>query len=515
MPQTIDGDGFVRELRARLAGRAGRVLITLALGLAAACSSKAPTAPEPTTPAPTALAIASQPQSQTATLGGTLTLNVQSSGADGAGVTFQWYAGESGDTARPIAGATGATYTTPRLIATSRYWVRISDGTRTVDSATATITIAPPSGGPGPAPVITTQPENDLIKTGHTAKLDVGVTGAGPISYQWFRGAAGDTSSPLLEATTDVYWTPALDTTTRYWVRVWNGAGMADSETATIAVADDPSPPPSNPGAPAPAPDPGPAPGPSDPTPPAPAPPPDPGVPPPSGTAPAITMQPTGGTLSPGQAATMTVGATGSGPLAYQWYVGPSGATGSPIAGATGASYMTPSVFSTTTYWVRVSNPYGTVDSNGATVTVVSGSSSAAFEDEVLSLVNARRAAGATCGGTPYPAVGPLAMNETLRQVARAHSLDMAVNGYFSHTSLDGRTFDQRMSDGGYGGPYPWGENIAAGYGSPASVVDGWMNSPGHCTNIMKATYKVIGVGHAQLSGSPYGVYWTQDFGGG
>lgn len=41
------------------------------------------------------------------------------------------------------------------------------------------------------------------------------------------------------------------------------------------------------------------------------------------------------------------------------------------------------------------------------------------------------------------------------------------------------------------------------------------MTSTGHCTNIMKAGFKVIGVGQAYLSGSPYGNYWTQDFGGG
>ena len=49
----------------------------------------------------------------------------------------------------------------------------------------------------------------------------------------------------------------------------------------------------------------------------------------------------------------------------------------------------------------------------------------------------------------------------------------------------------------------------------PAAVVSGWMSSPGHCANIMNAGFTDIGVGYAFVAGSPYGSYWTQDFGGG
>ena len=91
----------------------------------------------------------------------------------------------------------------------------------------------------------------------------------------------------------------------------------------------------------------------------------------------------------------------------------------------------------------------------------------------------------------------------------------MATNSYFSHTSLDGTTFDERIWSAGYTGGSPLGENIAAGMSSPQSVVSAWMDSAGHCTNIMKAGFGDIGVGYAHLSGSPYRHYWTQDFGGG
>jgi uncharacterized protein YkwD len=74
--------------------------------------------------------------------------------------------------------------------------------------------------------------------------------------------------------------------------------------------------------------------------------------------------------------------------------------------------------------------------------------------------------------------------------------------------------FSDRMSDAGYSGASPWGENIAAGQPTPAEVVDGWMHSPGHCRNIMDPDYHVIGIGYAYDASSSYGHYWTQDFGG-
>jgi uncharacterized protein YkwD len=135
-----------------------------------------------------------------------------------------------------------------------------------------------------------------------------------------------------------------------------------------------------------------------------------------------------------------------------------------------------------------------------------------AFEDEVVAAINQRRAAGATCGGVAKPAVGPVAVNTELRTAARCHSLDMAVQGYFSHTSQDGRSPWDRIDDAGYTGSAT-GENIAAGYATAAAVVEGWMTSTGHCNNIMNGGSNETGVGYAFQAGSPYGRYWTQTFG--
>ena len=163
--------------------------------------------------------------------------------------------------------------------------------------------------------------------------------------------------------------------------------------------------------------------------------------------------------------------------------------------------------------------PAGHSPSEGGDAGVDEGSDGGSYayaplEDQVLLEVNIRRAGGATCGTVYYPPASALSMNANLRLAARAHSQDMADHDYFSHTSLDGRTFDQRIQAAGYTGAFPWGENIAAGSTTAASTVELWMNSPGHCSNIMSSGFRSIGVGYAYNAASTYHHYWTQDFGG-
>jgi uncharacterized protein YkwD len=85
----------------------------------------------------------------------------------------------------------------------------------------------------------------------------------------------------------------------------------------------------------------------------------------------------------------------------------------------------------------------------------------------------------------------------------------MATANYFSHTGRDGRSPSQRVNAAGYTAQAV-GENIAAGYGSMAAVVDGWMGSEGHCANLMSASYSQMGLACARGSASQYGIYWTQ-----
>ncbi len=122
--------------------------------------------------------------------------------------------------------------------------------------------------------------------------------------------------------------------------------------------------------------------------------------------------------------------------------------------------------------------------------------------NQVLDLVNVERAK-----------VGcqPLTLDARLTAAAQSHSEDMAINDYFSHTSLDGTTASQRVTRAGYA----WtatGENIAAGYASAAQVMQGWMKSDGHRANILNCIYVHMGVGHYYEAGDTYGHYWTQVF---
>src|SRR5690606_11328115 len=136
-----------------------------------------------------------------------------------------------------------------------------------------------------------------------------------------------------------------------------------------------------------------------------------------------------------------------------------------------------------------------------------------AFEDEVLRLTNARRAVGASCGGQPFAPAGPVAPHPALRSSARGHSQDMANRGYFDHKTPEGVGPMQRAQNAGYGGGFV-GENIAAGHRTPAEVVQGWMDSPGHCVNMMEPRYRFLGVGYLLRQGDRFGHYWTQNFGG-
>ncbi|MET8010117.1 CAP domain-containing protein [Streptomyces sp. NPDC005271] len=131
------------------------------------------------------------------------------------------------------------------------------------------------------------------------------------------------------------------------------------------------------------------------------------------------------------------------------------------------------------------------------------GTSSAAptassAQDQVVDLVNSERGK-AGCE--------PVKVNDQLTKAAQDHSEDMASHSNMSHTGSDGSSPGDRIERAGYSWS-TYGENVAQGYSTPKSVMDGWMSSSGHKANILNCHFKEIGVG---LSKS--GNYWTQDFG--
>jgi hypothetical protein len=132
---------------------------------------------------------------------------------------------------------------------------------------------------------------------------------------------------------------------------------------------------------------------------------------------------------------------------------------------------------------------------------------------KVLDLINAIRAAGAFCGvhGAQAPAP-PLALHQILGDVAIAYSARMATENFFAHVSPDGSDPQTRVEDSPYAGSFR-GENLAAGYLYAADVVDGWLNSDGHCRVMMHPTANDVGLGYAWDGASTYKHYWTMVLG--
>lgn len=127
-----------------------------------------------------------------------------------------------------------------------------------------------------------------------------------------------------------------------------------------------------------------------------------------------------------------------------------------------------------------------------------------AEEQAFLALVNQHRVQNGRA---------PLGLSYTLSRAAAWKSRDMGVGAYFAHDDI-GRTWVQRIRDCGYRYNTYIGENIAAGVASAQAAFDLWKNSPGHNANMLGTNYTTIGIGREYVAGSPYGWYWTTEFGG-
>lgn len=253
--------------------------------------------------------ITQQPQSQTIVPGATATMSVAVTGTGP--FNYQWYQAPTGSFVNPA--GFNATYTTPPLTTTKPYWVQITDTCvgGFLNSNTATITVQCTA-----APQITQQPTSRVTNPGQSTTLSVSATQA--VSYQWYSGNSPSTASPISGATGPTL-TVNPTSTTNYWVAVSNGCGVANSVTATVCVL------------------------------------------------PQITQQPASRTINPGQTTTLTVVASNA--TTYQWFQGVAPSTTTPVG--TNSSSLTVTLNTTTSYWVRVSNSSGSVNSSTATVSVV------------------------------------------------------------------------------------------------------------------------------------------------
>lgn len=262
--------------------------------------------------------IINQPQDQQVTAGQGAALVVEITGSTQQ-LGFQWFRGASGNTSSPV--GVGQVFNTGALNATTQFWVRVSNSCSVVNSATATVTVMPQC----VVPTITGQPQTASVMSGQTANLTVAASGTALV-YQWFQGTKPDASRPV-GVSSPMLITPPLISSSTFWVRVSNSCGQKESENVMVNVI--------------------------------------------AACMPAtIIIQPKSVTAQPGQSVTLTAMGAGTSPLAFQWFIGPSGNTASPVAGATSSTLTVPNVVSTTSYWLQVRNTCGTANSVAATITV-------------------------------------------------------------------------------------------------------------------------------------------------
>ncbi|MGO9514090.1 MAG: CAP domain-containing protein [Steroidobacteraceae bacterium] len=138
-----------------------------------------------------------------------------------------------------------------------------------------------------------------------------------------------------------------------------------------------------------------------------------------------------------------------------------------------------------------------------------SSSQAPVLATRVLQLVNEVRARGTRCGERSFGPAPPVRLSGTLAGVAFGHAADMAKHNYFDHEDLSGRSPAERVRAVGYQEKLV-GENIAYGPKSADEVVQGWLDSPGHCENIMDPRFAEMGIAFAAGQASRRGLYWVQ-----
>jgi uncharacterized protein YkwD len=126
-----------------------------------------------------------------------------------------------------------------------------------------------------------------------------------------------------------------------------------------------------------------------------------------------------------------------------------------------------------------------------------------------LQLVNQVRARGARCGERSFGPAPPVKLSEALAGVAFGHADDMARHNYFEHEDRIGRSPADRVRAVGYQEKLV-GENIAYGPKSADEAVQGWLDSPGHCENIMDPRFAEMGIAYAAGHASRRGLFWVQ-----
>ncbi len=203
-----------------------------------------------------------------------------------------------------IASQNNSTYSTPSLTTTTIYYVAINNGTCESNRTAVTATINNPPAAPG----------TSGGSSCGTGTVTLTASGAAAGQYRWYTVATAGTA--ITGQTNATYTTPSLSTTTNYYAAINNGTCQS---TRTLAIATITTPP----------------------------------------TAPITTGS------SSCSASTLTLTATGGTNGQYRWYT--VATNGTAIASQTNSTYATPSLATTTNYYVAINN--GTCESARTPVT--------------------------------------------------------------------------------------------------------------------------------------------------
>jgi|GEM_PF-4747763 len=188
-----------------------------------------------------------------------------------------------------------------------------------------TVTSGPPPPPPCIPPAIVAEPLDVVMKKGEQRSLEVVATGTEPMSYQWSAGIEGGTIGPLPGAVHSRFEIPAVAPAT-YVARavVTNACGDRASRLATVVVQPCDSP--------------------------------------------IIVREPRGEAVSFGESMSLSVQAIGGGALQYGWFIGAKGDTSSPAG--SGNPLVIEHVTHDASYWVRVTDDCGIVDSDAAMIVI-------------------------------------------------------------------------------------------------------------------------------------------------
>ncbi len=259
-------------------------------------------------PAGVAPSITTQPVSQSVTAGKSVTLSVVATGTSP--LTYQWRKDGA-----VITGVTSASLTFSSAAASDAgsYSVVVANALGSINSAVAVLTVNTP-------PTIIVQPTSQTLVAGTFLRLSVSAIGTGTLTYQWYKiGSIVGIPGNILVGTSANYEPRGGPDPGSYYVVVSTGGASVTSNTVTVTV----------------------------------------------NTPPTISSQPVSSLTYSGTPSSLTVSASGTSPLNYQWFK-----DGAAISGAVSSSYaLTGSTLNKAgSYYVVVTNVAGSVTSNTSTV---------------------------------------------------------------------------------------------------------------------------------------------------